>query len=84
LTGALAFLFYLTGQLGLAIEDVIANGAADLAQVYNTITGNNINPVDPALIFATFRHQLDIIYPATATITRPNSDNPYPIGKVTG
>jgi len=47
----------------------------NLASAYRNLTGDTANP------FPSFKHQLDVIYPGTSTITGPNPDNPYPIGK---
>ena len=72
---ALAFIFYLNTQLGFTIKQIIADGSANLAQAYTALTGDHTNP------FPLFHDQLGIIYPGAAIITRPNLDNPYPIGK---
>lgn len=72
---ALAFIFYLNTQLGFTINQIIADASANLAQAYTALTGDLTNP------FPLFHDQLGIVYPGAATITRPNLDNPYPIGK---
>jgi len=72
---ALAFIFYLNTQLGFTISQIIAAGSVNLASAYRNITGDTANP------FPSFKHQLDVTYPGTSTITGPNPDNPYPIEK---
>ena len=69
------FIYYLFAQLGFTIHDIIAAGADTLAGVYRNLTGDTASP------FPLFKHQLDIVYPGTSTITGPNLDNPYPIGE---
>src|ERR1700737_704629 len=72
---ALVFLFYLNSQLNFTIHQILAAGAPTLATVYQTLTGKNVDP------FPDFLHQIRTAYPGTSTITGPNPDNPYPLGK---
>jgi hypothetical protein len=72
---ALAFIFYLNTQWGFTIRQIIQTRAINLFETYEILTGERTNP------FPEFSRQLGIIYPGPATIARPNSDNPYPIGK---
>lgn len=75
---ALAFIFYLNTQLSFSINQIIADYNSNLANAYNTLTGDPGNP------FPTFLNLIASVYPAsqTANIPSPVSDNPFPIAEV--
>jgi hypothetical protein len=70
---ALLFIYYLFGQLGYTINQIVAAGAPTLAGVYNNLTGD---PGDP---FPYFKALVDSSYPGTRTIPGPDLDNPFPL-----
>jgi hypothetical protein len=76
---ALAFIYYLNVQLGFTINQIIANYNSNLASIYRALTGDNSNP------FAVFLGLLQTVYPASATasISGPNKNDPFPIASVT-
>jgi len=67
------FIYYLCSQLGFSIKSIVSAGASTLAGVYKNLTGD---PADP---FPLFKQILDLSYPGTAGITKPNWDNPFPL-----
>ncbi len=75
---ALAFIYYLTVQLGFTINQVISSYSSNLASCYHTLTGDSSDP------FPIFTGLLASVYPAgtTATIPGPVPDNPFPIAQV--
>lgn len=75
---ALAFLYYLNTQLNFSINQIIAAGAANLATVYRTLTGDSGDP-DPF-----FAGLLERVYPssANANIPGPVFDNPFPLAQL--
>jgi hypothetical protein len=75
---ALAFIYYLTVQLGFSINEVISNYSSNLASCYHAVTGN---PNDP---FPGFTGILNHVYPSgsPASLTGTNPDNPFPIAQV--
>ncbi|MDP9024532.1 MAG: hypothetical protein M3N13_04035 [Candidatus Eremiobacteraeota bacterium] len=75
---SLAFIYYLNTQLNFSINQIIAAGAANLASIYSTLTGD---PGDPYAFFAAL---LEHVYPssANAAIPGPVSDNPFPLAIV--
>jgi hypothetical protein len=70
---ALLFIYYLFGQLGYTINQIVGAGAPTLAGVYNNLTGD---PGDP---FPYFKALVDSGYPGTSTIPGPDLDNPFPL-----
>jgi hypothetical protein len=76
---ALAFIYYLNVQLGFGINQIISNYSSNLASVYRALTGDNSDP------FAICLGLLETVYPASATasISGPNRNNPFPIARVT-
>ncbi len=75
---ALAFIYYLNVQLAFSINQIISSYNSNLASVYRTLTGDNSDP------FAIFLGFLETVYPASATasISGPNRNNPFPIARV--
>ncbi|HZQ16785.1 MAG TPA: hypothetical protein VFA82_08440 [Gaiellaceae bacterium] len=75
---ALAFIYYLTVQLGFSIDEVIANYKDNLAHCYHAVTGDAGDP------FPAFLGILDHVFPSgtPASLTTPNPDNPFPIAEV--
>jgi hypothetical protein len=73
---SLAFIFYLTTQLGFTINQVIGAYNGTMATIYNTLTAD---PGDP---FPFFMALISNVYPASATaaIPGPVTDNPFPLG----
>ena len=72
---ALAFIFYLKAQLNFPINQIIADGASNLAAVYRTLTGDTGDP------YPLFSALLENAYPSSATATLPGPifDNPFPL-----
>jgi hypothetical protein len=75
---ALAFIYYLTVQLGFSINEVISNYSSKLASCYHTVTGDGIDP------FPGFLGIIDHVFPSgsPATLTGSNPNNPFPIAEV--
>ena len=75
---ALGFIYYLNTQLNFSINQIIAAGAANLATVYKTLTGDSGNP------YPFFADLLEHVYPssATANIPGPVIDNPFPLARM--
>jgi hypothetical protein len=75
---SLAFIYYLTVQLGFSINEVISNYASNLASCYLGVTGDQTDP------FPGFTGILGHMFPPgqTATLTGTNPDNPFPIAEV--
>ena len=75
---ALAFIYYLTVQLGFSINEVISNYSDNLASCYHAVTGDSSNP------FPGFLGILEHVFPSgsTATLTGTNPDNQFPIAQV--
>lgn len=75
---ALAFVYYLTVQLGFSINEVIANYKDHLDSCYHAVTGDHADP------FPAFLSILSHVYPAgqPLNITAPNPDNLFPIAQV--
>jgi hypothetical protein len=75
---ALAFIYYLNTQLHFSINQILAAGAANLATVFRTLTGD---PGDP---FPFFAGLLERVYPSSATagIPGPVTDNPFPLAQL--
>jgi len=75
---ALGFIYYLNVQLGFSINQIIANYSSNLASAYHALTSDNSNP------FPIFLGLVESVYPpgATASITGPNRNNPFPIARV--
>jgi hypothetical protein len=75
---ALGFLYYLTVQLGLSINEVISSYSSNLASCYHAVTGDSTDP------FPGFSGILEHVYPSgsPATLTGTNPDNPFPIAQV--
>jgi len=71
---ATLFLWYLSDQLGFAIEEIVAAGGGTLADVYRKLTGDTGDP------YPLFKRLIDTAYPGTATITTGNQDDPFPLG----
>ena len=55
---ALAFIYYLTVQLGFTINEVIANYSSNLASCYHAVTGDSTDP------FAGFLGILEHVFPS--------------------
>jgi hypothetical protein len=72
------FVYFLFSQLGYGIQQIVGSGAATLAGVYRNLSGDTTDP------FPFFKRLLDETYPgtATATITGPNPDDPFPLGRL--
>jgi len=71
---ALLFIYFLSAQLGFAIDDIIAAGANTLGGVFRNLTGEiTANP------FPRFKRLVDSYFPGTSTITAGNLDNPFPL-----
>jgi hypothetical protein len=75
---ALAFIYYLTVQLGFSINEVIAKYSSNLASCYHGVTGDSSDP------FPGFTGILGYVFPPgqSATLTGANPDNPFPIAAV--
>jgi len=75
---ALAFIYYLNVQLGISINQIIANYDSNLASVYKKITGDAGDP------FPFFLNLIASVYPASspANIPNPVPDDPFPIAIV--
>ena len=75
---AVAFINYLTVQLGFTINQVISTYANNLASCYHTLTGDSSDP------FPLFSGLLASVYPAgtPASVPGPNPNNPFPIAEV--
>jgi len=75
---ALAFIYYLTVELGFSINEVIANYSSNLASCYHAVTGDSTDP------FAGFLGILEHVFPSgtPASLTTTNPDNPFPIAQV--
>ena len=75
---ALAFIYYLNVQLNFSIDQIIADGATDLATTYRTLTGDPGNP------FPFFAGLLEHVYPSSvnANIPGPVPDNPFPLAQL--
>ena len=75
---ALAFIYYLTVNLGFTINEVIAKYKDNLASSYHSVTN------DQGDIFSRFTGILNHVYPAsqTATLSGTNPNNPFPIAQV--
>ena len=75
---ALAFIYYMTVELGFSINEVIANYSGNLASCYHAVTGDASDP------FPGFLGILSHVFPAgqTATLTGTNPDNQFPIAEV--
>jgi hypothetical protein len=75
---ALAFIYYLTTQLGFSINEVISNYSDNLASCYHAVTGDSTDP------FPGFAGILEHVYPSSsrATIGGTNPENPFPIAEV--
>ncbi|MDQ2836462.1 MAG: hypothetical protein M3Y42_00500 [Actinomycetota bacterium] len=75
---ALAFIYYLTVELGFSINEVIAQYSSNLASCYHSVTGDQSDP------FPAFTGILNHVFPSgqTATLTGANPDNPFPIAQV--
>ena len=75
---ALAFIYYLTVELGFSINEVISDYSGDLASSYHTVTGD---PIDP---FPGFAGILNHVFPSgsPATLTGTDPNNPFPIAQV--
>lgn len=71
----LAFLYYLTVQLGFTLNEIIPDYNSNLAAAYNKLTGDPGNP------FPFFLALIESVYPSgsTATIPGPVPDNPFPM-----
>ncbi|MDP9175378.1 MAG: hypothetical protein M3O30_16170 [Planctomycetota bacterium] len=74
----LAFLYYLSTQLGFSVNQIIANYKSNLASIYKAVTGDAGDP------FPFFLNLISSVYPASsnATIPGPVTDNPFPIAIV--
>ena len=74
----LAFLYYLTTQLGYDIRSVIAAGAPTFADVHAKLTGDHASP------YVRFAALLERAYPSnlTVAIRGPVTDDPFPIAPV--
>jgi hypothetical protein len=75
---ALAFIYYLTVQLGFTINEVIAKYSGKLASCYHGVTGDATDP------FPGFLGILAHVFPAgqPAALTGTNPDNQFPIAEV--
>jgi hypothetical protein len=72
------FLYFLHTQLGFSIDEIVANGASKLGQVYAKLTGDSADNS-----FKLFKDLLDTAFPAKQTFNPPkgaNYDNPFPLG----
>jgi hypothetical protein len=69
------FIYYLFAQLGYGINQIIAAGAATLADVYKNLTSDNSDP------FPLFKGVLDLWFPShtSSAVPGPNFDNPFPL-----
>jgi hypothetical protein len=75
---ALAYIYYLTVELGFNINEVIGKYSGNLASCYQAVTGDNAD------IFPRFLGILEHVFPSgtPATLTGSNPDNPFPIAQV--
>jgi hypothetical protein len=75
---SLAFIYYLTVQLGFTINEVISNYSSDLASCYKGVTGDGTDP------FPGFVGLINSVYPSGqyATLSGTNPNNPFPIAEV--
>ena len=75
---ALAFIYYLTTQLGFTINEVIEKYNSNLASCYHGVTSDSIDP------FPRFMALIDHVYPSgsTATLSGTNPNNMFPIAQV--
>lgn len=75
---ALAFIYYLTVQLGFSIDEVISRYSGNLASCYHAVTGDATDP------FPGFTGILEHVYPSgsPATLTGADPNNPFPIAQV--
>jgi hypothetical protein len=76
----LAFLFYLTTQLGYDIRRVVAAGGSTFADLYAKLTGDHASP------YPRFAALLERVYPSglTVAIRGPVTDDPFPIAAIIG
>ena len=70
---SLLFIYYLFSQMNVSIQRIVAAGGNSLGKVYGNITGTSDDP------FPAFARLLETYFPGTATITRGNIDNPFPL-----
>jgi hypothetical protein len=72
---SVAFLWYLTTQLGFSAAEICQGAAPTLGGVYANLTGDTGNP------FPLFKLMLDNVYPqsAVSSAPAPNPDNPFPL-----
>ncbi len=75
---ALAFIYYLTTQLGFTINEVIGKYTSNLASCYHGVTGDSTDP------FGGFLDLVQHVYPSgsTATLSGTNPNNLFPIAEV--
>lgn len=75
---ALAFIYYLTTQLGFTINEVISRYNSNLASCYHGVTGDSTDP------FPGFLALVNHVYPSTsrATLSGTNPNNMFPIAEV--
>ena len=74
----LAFLFYLTTQLGYDIRRVVAAGGPTFADLYAKLTGDHASP------YPRFAALLERVYPPNLTVAigGPVTDDPFPIAAI--
>ncbi len=74
---ALAFIYYLTVQLGFTINEVIANYSGQLASCYHSVTGDSSDP------FPGFVGILNNAFPpgTRASLTETNPNDPFPLAQ---
>jgi hypothetical protein len=75
---ALAFIYYLTTQLGFTINEVIERYNNNLASCYHAVTADSTDP------FSSFLGLINHVYPSSspATLSGPNPNDIFPIAQV--